>query len=251
MLYKEMQTIMKDLKSIPRVIAIEGVDGAGKATQAKLLDEALFKLGYNTELISFPNYAETSSTLVKEYLNGSYGILNKLPVNIVASLYGIDRALTLQTKEIQKKLDSGKIIIFDRYVNSNIYHQVAKTVSSKSNIAEITYKERKMIDELLDFEYTFLGNVFPELSIYLDIPVEHAINQIRERNSVHGSVIQNDIHEKSTEYLEKCVQVANKYSGYLGMERISCGMVDEETNTFIVYSKEKIHNAILDLVLNY
>ena len=56
------------------LIVLEGLDGSGKATQTKLLCEALTKEGLKVRQISFPDYASESSALVKMYLGGAFGI---------------------------------------------------------------------------------------------------------------------------------------------------------------------------------
>ena len=51
---------MKDGK----LIVLEGLDGSGKATQAKLLAEHLARQGLPVKEITFPDYASDSSALV-------------------------------------------------------------------------------------------------------------------------------------------------------------------------------------------
>ena len=55
------------------LIVIEGLDGSGKATQAKLLFESLRQQGKNVRQVSFPDYDSDSSALVKMYLAGDFG----------------------------------------------------------------------------------------------------------------------------------------------------------------------------------
>lgn len=43
-----------------KLIVLEGLDGSGKATQAKLAAEALLKEGMKVRKISFPNYSSDS-----------------------------------------------------------------------------------------------------------------------------------------------------------------------------------------------
>ena len=56
-----------------KLIVIEGLDGSGKATQSKLLYQALMDKGIKTEKVSFPDYESQSSALVKMYLAGQFG----------------------------------------------------------------------------------------------------------------------------------------------------------------------------------
>ena len=55
-----------------KLIVIEGLDGSGKSTQLDLLTENLKKNGIDCKTVSFPDYDNPSSTLVKMYLKGEY-----------------------------------------------------------------------------------------------------------------------------------------------------------------------------------
>ena len=52
-----------------KLIVIEGLDGSGKATQAKHLAAALQQQGKQIREISFPNYDSDSSAPVRMYLS--------------------------------------------------------------------------------------------------------------------------------------------------------------------------------------
>ena len=52
-----------------KLIVIEGLDGSGKATQAKLLSEKLYSTGYTVTQVSFPDYKSDSSALVRIVLD--------------------------------------------------------------------------------------------------------------------------------------------------------------------------------------
>lgn len=56
-----------------KLIVLEGLDGSGKGTQAKLLAKHLTVTGHLVREITFPDYDSDSSALVKMYLAGQFG----------------------------------------------------------------------------------------------------------------------------------------------------------------------------------
>ena len=60
------------------LIAIEGIDGSGKGTQAARLCERLEESGMAVELLSFPRYSATRfGKAIGEFLNGRFGALHE------------------------------------------------------------------------------------------------------------------------------------------------------------------------------
>ena len=110
-----------------KIIVVEGTDGSGKQTQAERLKQNLEKAGYEVFSASFPNYSSDSSAAVKMYLNGE---IKEKPTDVSAKaasiFYAVDRYITYK-KEIEEVHKEGKkVIVFDRWVASNIIHQGAK-----------------------------------------------------------------------------------------------------------------------------
>ena len=81
-----------------KLIVLEGLDGSGKATQAKRLAAALAAEGRLVREITFPNYESDSSALVKMYLAGQFG-QHPDDVNAYAasSFYAVDRYASYKT----------------------------------------------------------------------------------------------------------------------------------------------------------
>lgn len=98
------------------VIVFEGMDGAGKNTQAKLLAEKL-----NAQLASFPNYRTLTGQLVKDYLTkiGQSDSTSLIHVKKDSITYTLDRVLWMRQSNINRELP----IVFDRYYTSNILYQ--------------------------------------------------------------------------------------------------------------------------------
>ena len=126
-----------------KLIVIEGLDGSGKATQAKLLTSTLQEMGRTVRQVSFPDYESDSSALVKMYLAGEFGT-SPSDVNAYAasSFYAVDRYASFK-KDWEKDYAEG-IIVADRYTTSNAIHQCSKLPQEQWD---------GYLDWLFDFEY--------------------------------------------------------------------------------------------------
>ncbi len=152
----------KPAKTRGRFIVIDGIDGAGKATQTKLAVEALRKMGKKVETIDFPRYYNNFfGKLIGEALRGDYGDFLSIHPKIASILYGCDRHES--AVQINTWLDDGRIVVADRFTSSNQIHQGAKCK---------TDAERKDFLEWLDkMEHEVLGVPRPDMIIYLNLPV--------------------------------------------------------------------------------
>jgi len=169
-------------------IAIDGIDGTGKRTQAKLLEEYLLSKGLDVKLISFPMYDSFFGKMVSEYLNGSYGSLYAINPKLAALLYAQDRHLYFKNTPI---IDN-QIIIFDRYVNSNIAHHSSK----------LPEEERKfLIDWILELEYNVNKIPKPDISFVLDLEVENSVINVGNKGKRDYTEAVYDLHEADTDYL--------------------------------------------------
>lgn len=172
------------------IIAIEGLDGCGKETQAKLLKERLYRPVGNVYTVSFPNYGRTSSILVTEYLNGR---IRKNPNDVnpmaAASFYALDRYISYETQWKKWHEDPNSIIIMDRYTTSNVLHQTHKLK---------TEKEREFFAEwIYSYEWDILKLPKPDIEIFLSVPFEENSNLLQGRNDVK------DLHE-NVSYQKSC-----------------------------------------------
>ena len=193
-----------------KLIVIEGLDGSGKATQAKLLAKNLTEVGNTVREVSFPDYASDSSALVKMDLAGQFGT-HPDDVNAYAasSFYAVDRYASYK-KDWQNVYRNG-IIIADRYTTSNAIHQCSKLPPEQWDT---------FLDWLFDFEYRLLGIPAPDLVVYLKVDPEVSQKLMTER--YHGHEEKKDIHEKDMEYLNRCQAAAKYCADRLGWKTIDC-----------------------------
>lgn len=197
--------------STGKLIVIEGLDGSGKATQTKLLCEHLIKSGKNICKLSFPDYNEPSSALVKMYLNSEFGSSPE-DVNAYAasSFYAVDRYASYK-KFWKQKYENGQIIIADRYTTSNAIYQLGRL---DKNLWD------GYINWLEDYEYNKLELPRPDLVIYLDMPVE--ISQKFMTKRYEGDETKKDIYEKNISFLNKCRNTSLYAAEKLGWKVVSC-----------------------------
>lgn len=195
-------------------IVIEGVDASGKETQTKLLCSRF----ENAQHIEFPDYKSDSSTLVKMYLAGDFG-KNAEDVSPYAAsvLFACDRFASYKTKW-KTTLDSGGIVIADRYVSSNLIHQSCKI--------DDELEKQRFTAWLEDFEYNIMGIPRPDFTIFLDMPPKCAEKLIKGRsNKIDGSD-KKDIHESDDSYMSKAYNTAVALAKEKGWFTVHCAVGD-------------------------
>ncbi|MEG2456003.1 MAG: thymidylate kinase, partial [Oscillospiraceae bacterium] len=152
-----------------------------------------------------------SSALLTMYLNGEFGA-HPSDVNPYAAsaFYAVDRYASWKTVWGDDYV-GGKLTLSDRYTTSNAVHQASKLPSS----------ERPAFwDWLFDFECDKLGLPRPDKVIWLDMPTEQAVCNLRSRES--HTHTKGDIHEVDDGYLALCRETAAQAAQYYGWTRINC-----------------------------
>ena len=194
-----------------KLIVLEGLDGSGKATQAKLLAEHLAAQGVPVQKITFPDYASDSSALVKMYLAGQFG-QHPDDVNAYAasSFYAVDRYASF-LRFWRKDYLSGATIVADRYTTSNAVYQMEKTPREDWN---------KYLAWLQDYEYGKLQLPRPDLVLFLDMPTE--ISQRLLSGRYAGDERKKDLHESNVEFLTRCRRTALYAAEAMGWHTVSC-----------------------------
>lgn len=194
-----------------KLIVIEGLDGSGKSTQLELLYKNLIEKGIDCKTVSFPDYENPSSTLVKMYLNGQFG---KKPsdVNAFAAsvFYTVDRYASFKANWGEYYSQNGTVVA-GRYTTSNAVHQASKLPESEWE---------SFLSWLYDFEYEKIGIPKPDKVIFLDMPIEVSQKLLTKR--YEGDESKKDIHENDTEYLARCRNAAVFTAKYSGWEIIPC-----------------------------
>lgn len=189
------------------LVAIEGIDGSGKGTQAQMLLDRARGEKYTAALMSFPQYQITeSSKWIAEYLKGDFGGLDKVDPLFAGMLFALDRFES--KRQIKGLLAKHDLVIMDRYVESNLAYQSARVSEDVRTM---------FVDRLLELEYEIYGLPRPDLTIFLDMPVAFSEYLISERGAraytADDKIIMGmtekigipygryDIHEENTKYL--------------------------------------------------
>jgi len=102
------------------LIAIEGLDQSGKATQAELLRDQLRQAGTRARLVSFPDYGTSIGEEIARALQGEreYG------PDVMQLLYIANRYE--RKADLERWLDGGLVVVCDRYVASSVAYGEAQ-----------------------------------------------------------------------------------------------------------------------------
>ena len=193
------------------LIAVEGIDGSGKHTQAKLLELSLQSLGHTVYSTGFPQYESWFGTMVGKFLNGDFGPLETVDPHFTALLYAGDR---FEAKsQIETALSEGKIVLVDRYIASNLAHQVARALPGKR--AEFL----RWIEHL---EYFIYGMPRENLILYLRVPPSQAQKLVALKGERNYTTAKHDILESSLRHLEDAAEMYDMLSRSKPWATIQC-----------------------------
>lgn len=174
-------------------IVLEGLDGAGKSTQIRMLRRLFADKGVESEYVHFPRFdSPVYGELIARFLRGEFGGVQQVDPYLVALLFAGDRADA--APQIRQWLAEGKAVILDRYVYSNVGFQCAKLPAGE--------ERDRLADWIVNLEFGHNALPRPDLSLFLDVPfsfTERKLTQTREgddRDYLQGG---RDIHEASLE----------------------------------------------------
>lgn len=212
-----------------KLIAIEGLDGAGKNTQSEKLTQYLEGLGKKVIKVDFPDYESQSSVLVKMYLDGDLGESpDSTGAYAASTFFACDRYVSYVKKWKAFYEEPDTIVIANRYTTANAYHQLAKLSAGEWD---------EFLTWLWDFEFGKLSLPKPDVVFCLAVPPAFSLKNVEKRCVEEN--IKKDIHEADSEYLVRCYEAAHFAAEKLGWQMIDC-MEGE---------KQKTIDDIFELVL--
>jgi dTMP kinase len=152
------------------LIAIEGVDGAGKRTLSQALLRAFEADGRTVATLAFPRYGlSVPADVAAEALHGDHGDLAD-SVYAMAMLFALDRAGAIdQLAELRATHD---VVILDRYVASNAAYSAARLHQDAAG---------EVVDWVYRLEYQRLRLPNPDYQLLLDVSTEVAGERARHR----------------------------------------------------------------------
>jgi dTMP kinase len=194
-----------------KFIVLEGIDGSGKRTQLDALALAFARRGVAFSQISFPNYNGFFGKLVARFLNGEFGSLAAVDPHFSALLYAGDR---LESKPvIEAALTSGKAVLADRYIGSNLAHQGARVPRDK---------REEFLAWLKQLEYGVYALPAEDLVVYLRVPVVEAHRLIAQKAARDYTKLRHDLQEADVAHLEAAAEVYDELSRQPNWLRIEC-----------------------------
>lgn len=160
-------------------VTFEGPDGSGKTTISQGVFKELDKLGYDVIYTREPGGIRISEDIRDIILDNNN---TNMDIRTEALLYAASRRQHLVEK-ILPALESNKIVISDRFVDSSLAYQ--------------GYARNIGIDEVLEINKFAIGNVFPDLTIYLDLSAQAGIDRIKDRSNKDRLDLESiDFHNK-------------------------------------------------------
>ncbi len=217
------------------LLAIEGIDGSGKGTQATMLRERLAADGLRVGTLSFPRYEQTTfGRMIAEYLNGKFGQLGSVGPHFAALLYAGDRFESLPL--LRQLLSTNDVVICDRYVPSNLAHQGAKLPPLRLE---------QFVRWLEAIEYGVYALPRPDLVVLLDLPVDRALQLIAAKPARTYTEHAADLHESNREYLTRTAEIYR----WLSKREPNWRAIHCCDRQMCLRSPEQIHEELLAAVL--
>ena len=177
------------------LIAIEGVDGAGKRTLSDGLRAAFEADGKSVATLAFPRYGQSiAADIAAEALHGEHGDLAS-SVYAMAMLFALDRVGAVeQMGQLRREHD---VVILDRYVASNAAYSAARLHQDAAGEAAAWVQR---------IEYQRFGVPAPDCQVLLAVSAELAGQRARSRAEIEPGRVR-DSYERDDELQQRTGEV--------------------------------------------
>lgn len=157
--------------SMGRLVAIEGLDGAGKNTLTRAVTARLQASGRKVTALAFPRYGTQFADLAAEALRGGNG-------DVAESVYGMGLLFAFDRQaaapDIRAALATHDVVLLDRYAASSAAYSAARLGEGPDGAVATWVRE---------LEFDRFGLPRPDLQVYLDVPVTVAAERARSREA--------------------------------------------------------------------
>ncbi len=197
-----------------KLIVIDGGNGSGKTTQAKMLIDYFKKVKIPCHYYDFPQYYTSfHGETVAKFLRGDFGEIDKVSPYLSSLAFALDRVSV--KKEMDDFLLKGGYIVSNRYVTSSMAHQGAKFTNET--------EKKEFLKWIYDLEYKVHKMPKEDLVIYLYVPwkigIELSDKKINDQKYLQGK---KDIEEKNLknriESEKMYLEFSNKYRHWVKID---------------------------------
>lgn len=204
-----------------KFITFEGIDGSGKSTQLRLLAGDLRMRGFDVLTTLEPGGTPLGRRLREAFLETEE---NVAPIAELL-LFAADRAQHVEFL-VKPALETGKIVISDRYADATAAYQGAGRGF-----------DEKTINQVIKIATNGLK---PDLTLFFDIPIEKAILRTNSRSD--DETIKNRMDSETVEFYER---VRDAYLKIASREPRRFRVI--EANSSI----EEIHKEVSAIITNF
>ncbi|NPV26882.1 MAG: dTMP kinase [Firmicutes bacterium] len=168
-----------------RLITIEGIDGAGKTTQAQLLGEYLINRGLAVVTTREPGGTAISERIRAILLDPAH---RNMSVQAEVLLYAAARA-QLVAEVIKPALAAGQVVICDRFIDSTLAYQGAGRGLDQKSLGPVINLAT--------------GGLEPDLTLLLDLDPAEGQNRIRQGRIRNGGPYNDRLEQESLEFYQR------------------------------------------------
>ncbi|OQW57105.1 MAG: thymidylate kinase [Proteobacteria bacterium SG_bin9] len=206
-----------------RFITFEGGEGAGKSTQIKLLAERLDTTGLRTLVTREPGGSPGAEIMRHLVLSGMGKLLGGATESLLFAAARADHVKLV----IKPALEQGMWVLCDRFADSTRAYQ-----------GYVGKVDRVLLDGL---ERVTIGDLKPDLTVILDLPVEIGLQRAAARRGTDAP----DRFESET--IEFHQRLREAYRMIAEREPMRCVLIDAEGEPALVAGR--VWTALRDRVL--
>jgi dTMP kinase len=142
-------------------LVLDGTEGAGKSTQARLLEQRVAGLGRQALLVRDPGTTRIGEQIRAILLDPAHA---EMSMRCEMLLYMSARA-QMMAQIIGPALDHGRVVICDRFVSSTLAYQLGG--------------DGLTADEIRAVAQIAIGGRWPDLTILLDLPADKSLARVK------------------------------------------------------------------------